>query len=62
MTLAGFTSWESQNWFMGSGERSIGVDASLYHMPDDLKQYYGGSSSYHVFLRWRPSVQTAHVH
>ena len=44
------------------GRVGIGADATLYHIPDDLKQYYGGSSSYHVFLRWRPNVQTAHVH
>ena len=44
------------------GRVGIGADATLYRMPDDLKQYYGGSSSYHVFLRWRPSIQTAHVH
>ena len=44
------------------GRVGIGADATLYRMPADLEQYYGGSSSYHLFLRWRPHVQTAHVH
>lgn len=45
------------------GRFGVGADATVYHMPaPDLTQYYGGSSSYHLFLRWRPNAHTAHVH
>jgi hypothetical protein len=44
----------------------VGADVTLYHMSPDLLQYYEGSHSYHVFLRWRPtgtpSAPAAHVH
>jgi hypothetical protein len=41
----------------------IGGDITLYHMSPDLLQYYEGSHSYHVFLRWRPNTTGgAHVH
>jgi hypothetical protein len=40
----------------------IGGDVTLYHTSQDLIVYYGGSRSYHVFLRWRPGGVTAHVH
>lgn len=41
----------------------IGGDVTLYHMSPDLLQYYEGSRSYHVFLRWRPNVTSGtHVH
>jgi hypothetical protein len=40
----------------------IGGDVTLYHTSPDLIQYYGGSRSYHVFLRWRPGISGAHVH
>ena len=44
------------------GRFGVGVDATVYHMPTDLDVYYGGSHSYHAFLRWRPVVQAPHVH
>jgi hypothetical protein len=44
------------------GRVGVGADATFYHMPEDILQYWGGSRSYHVFLRWRPSVAAAHVH
>ena len=41
----------------------IGADVTLYHMSPDLLQYYEGSHSYHVFLRWRPSATSGtHIH
>ena len=44
------------------GRIGVGADATLYHMPTDLLQYYGGSRSYHLFLRWRPLAQPQHMH
>jgi hypothetical protein len=46
----------------GSTRLGVGGDVTLYHTSPDLIQYYGGSRSYHVFLRWRPGISTAHVH
>ena len=40
----------------------LGADVTLYHMSPDLLPYWQGSHSYHVFLRWRPSVAAAHHH
>ena len=40
----------------------IGGDITVYHTSQDLIVYYGGSRSYHVFLRWRPGGGTVHVH
>ncbi len=44
------------------GRVGLGADMTRYHMPTDLVQYYGGSSSYHVFVRWRPRVAIRHMH
>lgn len=44
------------------GRLGIGADATVYKMPDDLLQYWAGSHSYRVFLRWRPRASQAHVH
>jgi hypothetical protein len=38
----------------------IGADITLYHMAPDLETFYRGSRSYHIFLRWRPTVTSAH--
>jgi hypothetical protein len=40
----------------------VGADVTLYHMSPDLLLYYEGSHSYHVFLRWRPTASSTHVH
>lgn len=41
----------------------IGADATVYHMSPDLAQFYDGSQSFHVFLRWRPNTtSSAHIH
>jgi hypothetical protein len=41
----------------------VGGDITLYHMSPDLLEYYEGSHSFHVFLRWRPNTTAgAHVH
>jgi len=48
---------------VGRGGRiGVGADITVYHMSADAEYYWGGSHSYHVFLRWRPSVSTAHHH
>ena len=44
------------------GRLGIGADITVYHPSPDLLQYYDGSRSYHVFLRWRPTTSTAHAH
>ena len=43
------------------GRLGIGVDATLYRMPEDLFVYWEGSHSYHVFLRWRPKTGGANA-
>ena len=46
-----------------SGRIGIGGDLTVYHMSPDLLDFYGGSRSFHVFLRWRPQANSAsHVH
>ena len=44
------------------GRLGAGADVTVYHPSPDLLQFYDGSHSYHVFLRWRPSTSTAHAH
>jgi hypothetical protein len=45
------------------GRLGIGADATVYRMSEDLIQYFDGSRSFHVFLRWRPLRSSmAHVH
>ena len=45
------------------GRLGIGADVTLYRMAPDMAVYFGGSRSFHTFLRWRPnSASTAHVH
>ena len=45
------------------GRFGIGGDVTLYDMSVDLAPIYGGSTSFHVFVRWRPSVAPSpHVH
>ncbi len=43
------------------GRIGVGADVTLYHMSPDVIDYWGGSHSYHVFLRLRPG-STAHHH
>jgi hypothetical protein len=41
----------------------VGADATVYHMSPDIVDYFGGSRSFHIFLRWRPEViSRSHVH
>ncbi|HZT75298.1 MAG TPA: hypothetical protein VFA27_01475 [Vicinamibacterales bacterium] len=44
------------------GRFGIGGDATVYHMSPDLATYYAGSSSFHAFVRWRPSASAHHHH
>jgi hypothetical protein len=48
--------------FPRTSRLGIGGDVTVYHTSEDLIVYYGGSRSYHVFLRWRPRSATTHVH
>jgi hypothetical protein len=45
-----------------AGQFGIGGDVTLYHMSPDLEPYWGGSHSYHVFLRWHPNGGGHHHH
>ena len=50
-------------WVERWGRLGVGGDATAYRMSPDMVPYYGGSHSYHVFVRWRPNVSAAmHVH
>jgi hypothetical protein len=41
----------------------VGADLTVYHMSPDLLEFYEGSRSFHVFLRWRPAaISQGHVH
>ena len=45
------------------GRWGIGGDVTGYLMSSDLQPIYDGSSSFHVFLRWRPAgAAIAHSH
>lgn len=45
------------------GRLGIGGDVTVYRMSPDMDAYYGGSRSFHAFLRWRPSATPMnHVH
>jgi hypothetical protein len=45
------------------GRLGIGADVTVYRMSEDMIQFFDGSRSFHVFLRWRPARATmAHVH
>jgi hypothetical protein len=45
------------------GRLGIGGDVTLYRMSVDLRRLYGGSKSFHGFLRWRPrATAVEHVH
>lgn len=45
------------------GRVGIGADITVYRMGPDMAQFFAGSRSAHVFLRWRPrAASTAHVH
>jgi hypothetical protein len=47
----------------GTTRFGFGGDVTFYRTSPDLLIYYGGSHSYHVFLRWRPGATSpAHVH
>jgi hypothetical protein len=41
----------------------VGADITVYHMSPDMIDYFGGSKSFHAFVRWRPArTSSAHVH
>jgi hypothetical protein len=46
------------------GRLAVGGDATVYHVPQNMLEYYGAPHSYHVFVRYRPnrSTSAAHVH
>jgi hypothetical protein len=45
-----------------SSRLGIGADITTYWMAEDLRVFYDGSRSYHVFIRWRPVVAAPHAH
>jgi hypothetical protein len=42
----------------------VGADITVYRMSQDMLEYFEGSRSFHVFVRWRPAhaASSAHVH
>jgi hypothetical protein len=44
------------------GRVGVGADVTFYQMPVGLLEYFEGSHSFHVFLRWRPSIAAPHIH
>jgi hypothetical protein len=45
------------------GRVGVGADATVYRTSPDLREFYGSSRSYHLFIRWRPTAApVAHVH
>lgn len=44
-----------------TGRLGVGADVTFYDMPDLIDQFWAGSHSYHVFVRWRPNGE-AHEH
>ena len=49
--------------FVQLGRLGVGADVTTYRMSADMAQYFAGSRSFHVFLRWRPAgASTPHVH
>lgn len=44
------------------GRLGVGADITVYRMSQDMIDYFDGSRSFHVFLRWRPATRAAHVH
>ena len=47
------------------GRLGVGGDATVYHVPDNMLDYYGTAPhSFHVFVRYRPQTHNsmAHVH
>jgi hypothetical protein len=41
----------------------IGGDATVYHVPDNMLEFYGAPHSFHVFVRYRPlAMSHAHMH
>ena len=46
------------------GRIGVGGDATVYHVPPNMLEYYGAPHSYHVFVRYRPNriASAPHVH
>ena len=45
------------------GRLGLGADITVYRMSQDMIEYFDGSQSFHVFLRWRPAAsRIVHVH
>jgi hypothetical protein len=46
------------------GRLGVGGDVTVYHVPQNMLEYYGAPHSFHVFVRYRPnrSASAAHVH
>lgn len=45
------------------GRLGVGGDATFYHVPDNMSDYYGTSPhSFHVFVRYRPRPRDSMTH
>ena len=44
-----------------AGQFGIGGDATVYHVPANLRDNYGSPASFHVFIRYRPRSSAAHT-
>ena len=44
------------------GRVGLGGDLTVYHVPENMLEYYGAPHSFHVFLRYRPSIATSMRH
>ena len=44
------------------GRVGIGGDATVYHVPENMLEYYGAPRSFHLFLRYRPQSRNSMAH
>ena len=59
LTLGYVHDVSQQRW----GRIGIGGDATVYHVPDNMLEFYGAPHSFHVFVRYRPlAMSHAHMH
>ena len=43
-----------------AGRLGVGGDATVYHVPQNLRDNYGSPASFHIFLRYRPNRAVPH--
>jgi hypothetical protein len=57
LTLGYVFDVSQQRW----GRIGVGGDTTVYHVPDNMLEFYGSPHSFHVFVRYRP-LPSAHAH